>query len=139
MNRRVWTTTMDMERLQGYLREMSERPDARELPYIVELAAALEKAKVVGNAETAPPDIITMRSKVRLSNLDTGTDLECTLVYPPEANANDQRISVLAPLGTAMLGRRVGDEFVAKLPKGNTRFRVEEILYQPESAGDYHL
>ena len=80
-----------------------------------------------------------MNSKARLRDLDTGEEVTYTLVFPDKASIDDERISVVAPIGTAMLGHRVGDEFEWKVPAGIVRFRVAKVLYQPEAAGHYHL
>lgn len=85
------------------------------------------------------PDVITMNSKARLRDLDTGEEMIFTLVFPGNANIENDKISVVAPIGTAMLGQRVGDEFEWEVPAGSVRLRVEEMLYQPEAAGDFHL
>jgi regulator of nucleoside diphosphate kinase len=62
-----------------------------------------------------------------------------THVFPSEANFDEGKISVLAPVGTAMLGYRVGDSIEWEVPSGRRRLKVEELLYQPEAAGDYNL
>jgi regulator of nucleoside diphosphate kinase len=80
-----------------------------------------------------------MRSKVRLRDLDTGEEMVYTLVFPSEANFDEGKISVLAPVGTAMLGYRVGSLIEWEVPSGRRRLKVEELLYQPEAAGDYNL
>ena len=90
-------------------------------------------------ADAVPRAIVTMRSKVRVR--DTGTR-ECdtyTLVYPHEAEINAGKLSVLAPLGLALLGARVGETVAFDAPAGRRRVKVEKILYQPEAAGDFHL
>ena len=74
-----------------------------------------------------------------LRDLDTDEEMIFTLVFPGNASIEDDRISVVAPIGTAMLGHRVGDEFEWEVPAGSVRLRVEEVLYQPEAAGDFHL
>jgi regulator of nucleoside diphosphate kinase len=61
------------------------------------------------------------------------------LTFPTEANFDDGKISVLAPIGTAMIGYRRGDVIEWEVPSGVRRLRVEEVLYQPESKGEYHL
>ena len=80
-----------------------------------------------------------MRSKVRLRDVNTGEGMVYTLVFPAEANFEEGKISVLAPVGTAMLGYRVGSRIEWQVPSGLRRLKVEEILYQPEAAGDYNL
>ena len=64
-----------------------------------------------------------------------GEPIELTLVFPADSGKDAGSISVLAPIGTAMIGYRVGDEFEWDTPEGKTRLRVEKILYQPEAEG----
>ena len=134
MNPRViYITDADMLRLRPLIETMKKsRDDLRGLQ------AELEHARVVAPAEV-PPNVITMNSKARLRDLETGEDVIYTLVFPNQANIEQGRISVVAPVGTAMLGHRVGDEFEWEVPAGAVRLRVEEVLYQPEAAGHYHL
>jgi len=139
MRRNIWINAQDRERLDALIGELEVAPDKRDLAHIAELREELERAKVIQDVKKTPPDVITMRSEVRLRNEATNATLDCRLVYPDEADAATQQISVLAPLGTAMIGERVGKSFKAHLPKGDVRFTVEELLYQPEAAGDYHL
>ena len=86
-----------------------------------------------------PPDVVTMNSRLRLLDLDSGKEMLFTLVFPSDADSDQGRISILAPLGTAVLGFRRGDTFEWRMPGRVRRLRVEEVLYQPEAAGDYHL
>ena len=76
-----------------------------------------------------------MGSTVRLQELDSGERWKFTLCYPHEARIDEDRISVLAPLGTAILGHRVHDVVDWPVPGGNVRLRISEITYQPEAAG----
>lgn len=99
------------------------------------LSLELKRAQLVDSANI-PPDIITMNSVVRLRELKTQTELEITLVYPKEADVTQRKISILAPVATAVLGCRVGDQIQWPLPKGTATYAVEAILYQPEAAGD---
>jgi regulator of nucleoside diphosphate kinase len=75
-----------------------------------------------------------MNSEVALRDLDTGEELVLTLVFPAAANAEARRVSVLAPLGTAVLGYRARDVIEWQVPGGMRRLRVERVLYQPEAA-----
>ena len=86
-----------------------------------------------------PPDVVTMNSRVVLVDLDTREEMVLLLVFPQEADVAQSRISVLAPIGTAMLGYRVGNAFTWQVPDGIRRLRVKQVLYQPEASGDYHL
>jgi regulator of nucleoside diphosphate kinase len=84
-------------------------------------------------------DVITMNSKVCLVDLETADEDIITLVLPEDADHAENKISILAPIGTAILGHRVGDTFEWKVPAGLIRMKVKELLYQPEASGDYHL
>ncbi|HEU5069917.1 MAG TPA: nucleoside diphosphate kinase regulator [Verrucomicrobiae bacterium] len=134
MNPRViYITEADMRRLKPLIESMkTSRDDLRGLQ------SELLQARVVAPKEV-PPDVVTMNSKARLRDLESGEDVTYTLVFPDQANIEQGRISVVAPVGTAMLGHRVGDEFEWEVPAGPVRLRVEEVLYQPEAAGHYHL
>lgn len=102
------------------------------------LEAELERAYGMDPAEL-PHDVVTMNSTVEIRDLKSGETETYTLVYPERADINANRISILAPIGTAILGCRVGDVVRVKTPSGSRRIRVEEIYYQPERAGEYHL
>lgn len=129
----IYITEADMKRLRPLIEVLkNSRDDLRDLE------SELEHAHVVAPADV-PPDVVTMNSKARLRDLETGDEMTYTLVFPDKASIDDGKISVVAPIGTAMLGHRVGDEFKWEVPAGPVRLRVEEVLYQPEAAGDYHL
>ena len=81
-----------------------------------------------------PPDVVTMGSTVRLTDLQTGEEETYTLVYPNDADIDENKLSVLAPIGTALLGYRAGDVVEWPVPAGVRRFRVEEVLSQPARA-----
>jgi regulator of nucleoside diphosphate kinase len=106
--------------------------------YLEKLRGELDRAQIVTPQEV-PGDVITMNSKVVLTDLDSGEEETYTLVYPEHANPAEGKISILAPIGTAMLGYRVGDIFEWEVPAGRRRLRIEKLLYQPEAAGDYDL
>lgn len=133
MNRTIYITQADMSRLQSLMDQLkSSRDDIRTL------RGELNQARVVAPADI-PPDVITMNSQAQLRDLSDDDLMTYTLVFPGKANADDGLISVLAPIGTAMLGHRVGDEFEWDVPGGTVQLRVENVLYQPEAAGHYHL
>jgi regulator of nucleoside diphosphate kinase len=106
--------------------------------YLEQLRGELERAQIVV-PQDIPGDVITMNSTVALTDLDTGEEETYTLVYPENADTSQGRISILAPIGTAMLGYRVGDVFEWEVPAGKRRLKVEKILYQPEASGDFDL
>ena len=138
MERRdIWMTDFDLERLRKLL-EGTRVWSSRDREHLERLDEELARAHVVSIPEI-PPDVVTMNSRLRLRDLDSGQDLVFTLVFPSDADAEQGKISVLAPLGTAVLGFRRGDEFEWHMPGRVRRLQVAEVLYQPEAAGDHHL
>jgi regulator of nucleoside diphosphate kinase len=126
----------DRERLEAIID--SARMDSRvREDYLAALEAELSRARVVP-AGKVPADVVTMNSVVRLRDLDSGEAEEYELVYPGDADMAHNRLSVLAPIGTAILGYRLGDVIEWPVPAGLRRLRVEEVLYQPERAGALH-
>ena len=92
---------------------------------------------IVVSSRQVPQDIITMNTRALLY-LDN-EDLELTLVYPEEADFANNKMSVLSPIGTAILGYKVGDTVEWEVPSGITQIHIKGVLYQPEASGDYHL
>lgn len=134
----IFITATDLSRLRKLVDLSRQSHDTRNQEYLDRLEDELERAEVV-ESQDIPADVITMRSRVRMTDLDSGKELTYSLVFPNEANFSEGKISVLAPIGTAMMGYRVGDTIEWQVPAGLRRLRVEEICYQPEAAGDYHL
>jgi regulator of nucleoside diphosphate kinase len=93
----------------------------------------LAVAAVVPEDEV-PSDVVTLQSRVHLEDLDTGRHTTGTLVLPAHASATAARISVLSPLGAALLGRRQGDEVEHTVHDGRRRLRIDRMLFQPEAA-----
>jgi regulator of nucleoside diphosphate kinase len=137
-NADIFITKTDHERLTKLIEISRERDNSVNLEYLNRLDEELDRAEMV-EPKDIPPDIITMRSTVRLNDLSTGEEMVYWLVFPTEANFEEGKISILAPIGTAMLGYRRGDVIEWEVPSGVRRLKVEEVLYQPESEGDYHL
>ena len=134
----IYITEPDHERLTKLIEIARDREGDANSKHLDSLEEELERAAVVQQKEI-PPDVITMRSTVRLKDMDTSEQMTYQLTFPTEANYDEGKISVLAPVGTAMLGYRRGDVIEWEVPSGVRRLRVEEILYQPESKGEYHL
>lgn len=128
----IYVTKSDLEELQALL--MKERAARGSGEHLAKLQGELEKAEIVA-PEDVPADVVTMHSTVELVDLDTGKPEVYTLVFPDEADIEHGRVSVLAPIGTAMLGYRAGDEFEWKVPAGLRRLRVNTVLSQPEREG----
>ncbi len=134
----IYITKPDYERLTKLIEIAREREGDANREYLNRLEEELDRADVVQQSDI-PADVITMRSTVRLKDLDTSEEMIYRLVFPSEANYDAGEISVLAPIGTAMLGYRRGDMIEWQVPSGVRRLSVEEVLYQPESKGEYHL
>lgn len=94
--------------------------------HLDELRVELERAQVLGIDEI-PHDVVTMHRKLRVRDLHSGEHQELTLVSPVKANVAARRISILAPLGTALLGYRQGDEVEWHMPGGLRRLRIEHV------------
>ena len=102
------------------------------------LEVVLEQAKPV-EAQFAPDNLVTMNTTVRLADLLSKKRRTVTLVYPDDVDLASDGISILDPLGTALLGCKVGDVIQCPGEKCQQRFRIDEVLYQPEHAGAFHL
>jgi len=130
-------TEWDFDRLSDLVRSARWRAVYGSL--LARLEQELGRGRMVDPARV-PRNVVTMNSRVRIRNIGADERAETyTLVYPPDADIELGRLSVLAPLGTALLGARVGDGLVVNAPAGPRPIRVERILYQPEAAGDFHL
>jgi len=103
-------------------------------PYLQSLRNELSISKIVRSDEV-PPDVVTMNSTVRLNEQLTNETETYTLVYPDDADIAAGKLSVLAPIGTAILGYRVGDDVEWQVPIGMIRFTIAELVFQPERDG----
>jgi regulator of nucleoside diphosphate kinase len=133
----ILITELDRQRLLDLIVD-TQSGEYRGSVYLEKLRGELDRAQIV-SPQQIPGDVITMNSRVVIRDLDSGEDETYTLVYPEQSNAAEGKISVLAPIGTAMLGYRIGDVFEWEVPAGKRRLRIEKILYQPEASGDYEL
>jgi regulator of nucleoside diphosphate kinase len=124
---------LDCERLESLL----EQP-AQSGPAFDALRDELARANVVEPADM-PADIVTMNSTACVEDESTGATHELTLAYPRDADGSAGKVSVFAPVGSAMLGLRVGQSIEWTMPGGrHARLRVTSIRYQPEASGDLH-
>jgi len=123
--RTIFITSSDMSRLRRLL-ESAWNLFRHDRPYLEVLKQELEAAKVV-ESDHIPRDVVMLNSRVHLRDLDTGKQMVCTVVLPKDSNASEDRLSVLAPVGAAVLGRRVGDIFECKVPAGVRRLKLEAI------------
>jgi len=130
-------TEFDLTRLKSIL-ESAAFQGGRDREHLAGLAKELEKAHIV-KPEEVPTDVVTMNSKVRVLDVESGETKEYTLVFPHQADITHGLISVLAPIGTALLGYKTGDVIELTVPDGKRVLKVESVLYQPEASGDFHL
>ena len=128
----ILVSSLDLERIEVLLDAHARVPGAQAL------RDELARAEIVA-PEQMPADVVTMNSTVRVADVDDGNVHELTLVYPRDAGAGADRVSVLAPVGSAILGLRVGQTMQWPMPGGRVRtLRVDAIGYQPEAAGHLH-
>jgi regulator of nucleoside diphosphate kinase len=129
MRKQIFMTKPDVQRLERLVETRFPAADAG----VQALEQELERAILV-DPEKIARNVVTMNSRVLIQDLDRNSELVVTVVFPSEANAEQNRISVLAPLGTALLGRRVGQRVTFDAPGGGRRVRIVAIEYQPEAA-----
>jgi regulator of nucleoside diphosphate kinase len=129
-------TEFDLRRLDALFDRI--RRQVKPPPTLSVLERELERAIVVKSEEVAST-VVTMNSEVQVLDLDTDERRCVTLVFPSLAGIEAGRVSVLAPLGTALLGSCEGAPIEWSSPRGVRRLRVERVLYQPEAAGRFDL
>ncbi len=128
MFRKIYITESDRRKLQKLIDDQINY-DVNKI-YVKELEAELKRAETV-NPGDIPKNVITMNSKVLL--LADGIEEEISLVYPDEADVEKNRISVLSPIGTAILGYAEGDMLEWDVPSGKAKVEVKKVIYQPEA------
>jgi len=131
----IYITELDYNRLSGLI-DRTRESNGADREYLNKLETELDRAEIVA-PKKIPANVVTMRSQVRLKDLVSGESNTYSLVFPTEADFAKGKISVLAPIGTAILGYRQGDTIEWQVPSGLRKLKIEEILYQPESAGDH--
>jgi regulator of nucleoside diphosphate kinase len=136
-NANIYITEPDYHRLSALI-EKTREANSVDRQYLNKLEAELDRAEIV-DAKDVPANVITMRSTVRLKDLVTGEENTYSLVFPTEADFSQGKISVLAPIGTAILGYKSGDTIEWTVPSGLRRLKVDKIIYQPEAAGHFDL
>lgn len=130
----IIVSSLDMERLE----QLVELPAYRNFIGAEALRTELLRATVV-DPDKIPADVVTMNSTALVEDEDSKEAHELTLVYPREADGSPGKVSVLAPVGSAMLGLRIGQSIEWQVPGGRRlRLRVQAIRYQPESSGNLH-
>jgi regulator of nucleoside diphosphate kinase len=132
MKDRIFVTETDFERLRRLV-DGRRGGNLSDFEYLDTLEQELDRAEIV-EPHAIPRDVITMNSEVRLQDLDSGEEKVYRLVFPGPFRG-DNSVSILAPIGTALLGYRTGDVIEWRVPKGIRRLKILEVLYQPEAAG----
>jgi regulator of nucleoside diphosphate kinase len=128
-NRQVVVTQRDAARLRALLASYAR--SARDDGHLDELGLEIERALVLEPGQV-PRDVVTMHARVRVLDLATAERRDLVLVYPAESDIAANRVSVLAPLGTALLGYREGDEVEWQMPGGLRRLRIESVVQEGE-------
>jgi len=129
-------TEFDVRRLDALFERM--RRQVKPPPTLSVLERETERANLV-TPQAVPATVVTMNSQVEVVDVDTQERLCVTLVFPSMAGIDAGRVSVLAPLGTALLGSREGSQIEWTTPRGVRRLRIERLVYQPEAAGRFDL
>jgi len=123
-------SSQDLDRLERLL----DSVPPHHAPGLDALRRELDRAEVV-EPDAIPPDVITMNSTARFVDTLSGREFELTLVYPGDTHMTHGTVSVLAPVGSALLGLSVGQSIEWPLPGGRKMtLRVLEVIYQPEAA-----
>lgn len=133
----IHITAFDLDRLQNLIVD-AQSTEYRKSEYLDNLKMELQRAVIVVPQEI-PSTVVTMNSTVELVDMDTNEVETYTLVFPEDADVSKGRVSILAPIGTAMLGYEIGDVFEWDVPAGKRHLRVERIIYQPEASGNFEL
>lgn len=135
--RTIYVTRFDMDRLTELIDGLRGVPKANQANLDL-LEKELYRAVLVEPQEI-PCDTVTMNSRVSVTDVASGEKATYMLVFPSAANIATGKLSILAPLGTALLGYRTGEVVEWPVPSGHRKLRIDEIVYQPEAAGDFHL
>ncbi len=98
-----------------------------------ELSAELKKATLVNNADF-PPDVVGLNSTVRIKTDGKNEEMELIIVTPERANIKEKKISIMAPIGTALIGFRRGQKVKWKVPSGNKTFTILEVSNDTKKA-----
>ena len=131
----IYITQTDADKLHE-LMWSAEAEEYRGSEYLRKLKEEMGRAIIV-EPKNVPPDVITMNSTASLVDTETGEEMNYTLVFPHDADLSQGKLSVLAPIGTAMLGYAVGDTFEWETPGGKRVIKVEKVIFQPEASGNY--
>lgn len=131
---RIILTKVDYSRIHKCI-DIAKRHNTIGVNEAENLLNELHSASIVDSQEV-PGNVVTMNSIVRISFLNKNKSLQFQIVYPESANMKENKISIFSPVATALIGYKVSDEIEWIVPSGLTKIRIDEIIYQPEAAGD---
>ena len=138
VNGAIWLTAQDYNRLRMLLADLTRQSRGMQAG-VQTLEEILDLARIV-NPERVPGNVVTMNSRVLFDDVRTGEQGTVTIVYPADVDPASGKISVLSPVGAALLGESEGTEVELPLPHGGLRrIRISNVLYQPEAEGEYAL
>jgi regulator of nucleoside diphosphate kinase len=137
MEDNIKITDLDYVRLYNLLNR-SKKTKTEELRNISVLEHEIRRAVRV-NPRQISPDIVTMNTQVEVVDLDTSKTMTVKLVYPNEADFRYGKVSILSLLGSALLGYKVGSIISFNAPLGKKEMIIKNIIYQPESNGEYSV
>ncbi|MFJ2479693.1 nucleoside diphosphate kinase regulator [Pseudomonas sp. MWU13-2625] len=129
----ITLTRLDVQRLERLIDSLDDT-----LPGVIALQTELDRADTLVGHDEVPADVVTMNSRVHCREEGSGKDYHLTLVYPKDANADEGKISILAPVGSALLGLKVGQHIDWPAPGGKTlKLTLLEVESQPANGGDF--
>lgn len=131
IKRKIYITEKDKVKLRNLFSKTLGMSN-NDLKSMKELLEEIERAEVMTD-ENIDETVITMNSTFVVEDINTHKEYDYTIVYPEFADSSKNKISILAPVGTALLGYKVGDIVEWSVPAGKRKFRIKEMLYQPEA------
>lgn len=134
-SQQIVITQYDLDRLRRLVNDAMAGGTRDDLAGLV---GELDRTAVVAPSEV-PSDVVTMNSRVRLVDLETGDVMEISLVFPEDADSAANAVSILAPVGTAIIGFSRGDSMEWPTPSGLRTFKIDAVIFQPEAAGEWDL
>lgn len=137
MKKKLIISDLDSQRLRDRIMNIKEKTGKLN-PELETLFTELERAKIIDSA-SIPNDVVTMHTKVKIKLSNNEKPMEFQIVYPEEADIKNKKISIFAPVATALLGYKKGDRIKWKVPSGDVVITIEDILYQPEAGDENNL
>ena len=129
----ITLTRLDVQRLEQLIDSLDDH-----IPGVEALQTELDRAEHIVGHNDVPVDVVTMNSRVHCREQNSGKDYRLMLVYPKHANADEGKVSILAPVGSALLGLRVGQHIDWPAPGGKTlKLELLSVEDQPKDGGPF--